>query len=657
MQTRLALIPVLALLVAIASSAAAQSRRGELRGAWMSEGYDRDWPAIMQSLHDNGFNAFFPCFSIGNMALYPSRVLAPAPARGPTPARGATPARDDTPRGDPDRDELAEAAAAARANGIELHVWRINWALWQTPKELLDQFEAEGRLQRNSKGELARANPDIKVDWLCPSHPENRTLEKEAMLELVRDYDVAGIHFDYMRFPGGDYCFCDGCKERFQQQSGATVTTWPDDVMGDGALAGKWRQWRRDLMTSLVEEIADAAHAIKPDVSVSLAAWDDIEDGREEYGQDWIAWSRDGLLDFVCPMDYTRDTEHLTDHLTEQLSLTRSAIPLYAGLGGFRLKSSVDLIEQIEAARAAGADGFVIFSYRNRKLVPWLPDLRATVTAADPAPMPHGHPPASFAFSGEAVAPPAEANRVMAGARLEAEIALGWEPPTLPEDDSAAAAAQAGAMLERALDVRDPVGSYDSRPGLAASLGDEERLTGRVVVESPQGAARLLLGPFDTAYQFSRTLGFPAPEGAFRIAIYGTLKTPTGARDFVVRSPLLVGVSKDDLQAEALRADLEKLAADACSRPEVARLAPLAIRLHATDLAGGKWWLVLKAEGCETGAGSIESPDLTVSASAADFLSLARGEASPKVLWETGRLDITGEDQLIARLIALYSGE
>jgi hypothetical protein len=215
-------------------------------------------------------------------------------------------------------------------------------------------------------------------------------------------------------------------------------------------------------------------------------------------------------------------------------------------------------------------------------------------------------------------------------------------------------------MLERALDVRDPVGSYDTRPGLAASVGDEERLTGRVVVESPQGATRLLLGPFDTAYQFSRTLGFPAPKGAFRIAIYGTLKTPTGARDFVVRSPLLVGVSKEDLQAEALRADLEKLIADACGQPEVARLAalaPLAIRLHATDLAGGKWWLVLKAEGCETGAGSIESPDLTLTASAADFLSLARGETSPKALWEAARLDITGEDQTIARLFALYSGE
>ncbi|HUU53695.1 MAG TPA: SCP2 sterol-binding domain-containing protein, partial [Armatimonadota bacterium] len=270
------------------------------------------------------------------------------------------------------------------------------------------------------------------------------------------------------------------------------------------------------------------------------------------------------------------------------------------------------------------------------------------------------HPPASFAFSGEAVAPPAEANRVTAGARLEAAISLGWEPPTLTEDEGAAAAAQAGAMLERALDVRDPVGSYDTRPGLAASVGDEERLTGRVVVESPQGATRLLLGPFDTAYQFSRTLGFPAPEGAFRIAIYGTLRNAAGARDFVVRSPLLVGASKEDLQAEALRADLEKLIASACGQPEVARLsalAPLTIHIRATGPAGGDWWLALKAEDCESGAGSIESPDLTLTASAADFLSLARGETSPKVLWETGRLDIAGSDQTIARLIALFRNE
>jgi len=642
MRSCLALAPLVVLLLTAQSPAAAQSRRGEMRGAWMSKVHETDWPAVMQSLDDNGFNAIFPCFSIGDRALYPSSVLSPAPG------------------GDPQRDELADAIKAAHEHDLELHVWRISWALFRTPPEDLAKFEAAGRLQHDFRGRRAGDDPDVNTDWLCPSHPENRRLEKEAMLELVRDYDIDGIHFDYMRFPNGDYCFCDGCKQRFQEQTGVTVTTWPDDVVDDGPLAEQWRRWHRRLITSLVEEISDAAHAAKPDVFVSLAAWSDTQAGREAFGQDWVRWVRDGLLDFVCPMNYTADVATLTGRLAEQLRLTRGVAPLYSGLGGFRLDSSVDLIEQIEATRAAGADGFVIFSYSDGKLVPWLPDLRATVMTGDPRPTPHGHPPASFAFSGDAVAPPADANRVIAGARLEADITLGWEPPTFIEDESAAAAEQAGALLERALDVRDPVGTYDTQPGRAEPSTQEDRLTGRLLVETPEGSPRFVLGPFDTAYQFSRTLGFPAPKGPFRIAIYGTLKNADGGRNFVVRSPLLVGVSKDDLQASWVNRNLNDIFTSICGYPELSALAslsPMTIQIRATGTGAGDWWLALENGNCRSGAGATEGPDVTVTASAEDFLALALGETTARTLRESGRLDIAGEDQSIARLMALFANE
>jgi len=637
-----ALFPAIVLTLLLAATASAQSRRGELRGAWMGEGCGRDWPALMQSLHDNGFNAFFPNFSIGNMALYPSKVLEPLPG------------------GDSNRDELAEAAAAARANDIELHIWRIDWALWRTPKESLDKLEAEGRLQRNSRGQLGRDDPNIKVDWLCPSDPRNRELEKEAMLELVRNYDIAGIQFDYMRFPGDDYCFCDGCKERFQQQTGVTVANWPADVQADGPYAGQWRQWRRDLITSLVADIANSALAVKPDISVSLAAWNHLDAGREAYAQDWPEWVRRGLLDFVCPMDYTKDTADVTRQVTDQIAAIHSAIPLYAGLGAFLLPSSGALIEQIEAARGAGADGFVAFAYADDKLARWLPDLAVAVTAGDPGPTPHGGPPASFAFSGDAVASQAD-RRVIAGDRLEADITLGWEPPALPDDDeAAAAAAQAGALLKRALDVRDPVKDYDSPANLAASAGGEDRLSGRLLVEDPDGRQRLFLGVFDSAYRFQRRLGFTAPSGPFRLAVYGTLKTPSGARDFVARSPLLTGVESS---AAAPASDsAQRLAAyidTACSMPEVgllAQLAPVSVQFRATGPAPGEWWLTYRDGACESGPGAVEDPDITVSASAEDWLAIAEGKVTIEELYQRARLEIEADDTTFQRLADLYPG-
>ena len=504
------------------SPAMAQSRRGELRGAWMGEGYGRDWTAIMTSLKDNGFNAFFPNFSIGNMALYPSKVLAVLPD------------------GDASRDELAEAAKAARENGIELHVWRINWALWRTPEDLLAQLDAAGRLQRNSTGQRGRDDPDVKVDWLCPSNPENRKLEKEAMLELVRSYDIAGVQFDYMRYPGGDYCFCDGCKERFQQSQGVKIEKWPDDVRDGGPFAEKWQQWRRGLITSSAQEISDAAHALKPDICVSLAAWPDIEAGRDWYGQDWVPWAREGALDFVCPMDYTTDDAHLAGLVARQVAEVRAAVPVYAGLGAFEMKSGEQLISQVEVARSEGADGFVAFAYGSGDLDKWLPDLRATVTATEPDPMPHISPPARFTFSGDATQSPAGGRDVIAAAKLEVEIVLGWEPPT--SDETAPGAAEAVAMLDRILNQRSTVDTYESQPPAGLQPTDAERISGRIVVESPAGASLLVLGAFDTEWRFERKLSFTTPEGSFRLAIYGAVAGPKGKRDFVVRAPLMVGV-------------------------------------------------------------------------------------------------------------------
>ncbi len=522
MSKWLALTVTLLLSAALVSPAPAQSRRGELRGAWMGDGYGRDWPAIMQKLKENGFNALFPNFSMGNTALYPSKTLAVAPGA----AEG--------------RDELAEAAKAARETGIELHVRRTAWALLRTPAAGLAELDAAGRLQSNSRGQRGKDDPSVAADWLCPSNPENRKLEKESALELVRSYDIAGIQLDYMRYPGGDYCFCDGCKERFQQSAGVKVGKWPEEVLEGGPLAAKWSEWRRGLITGLVREISDGVHALKPGVAVSVAAWPEADAGRDAYGQDWVAWVRDGTLDFVCPVDGGAGDQELARLVRRQVADSRGAVPMYVVLGAFQVKSAWQLTDQIGIARSEGADGFVAYSYEGGELEKWLPELRATVTAEDPSPMPHRSPPARFAMSGEATNPPATGRDVIAGAKLEVEMVVGWEPPAAGQDDSGAAAA--GAMLDRILNQRLPGDIYNNQPSGTAPTSAAERISGRIVVESPEGAPLLAVGRFDTEWRFERKLTIVAPEGPFRVAIYGAVSGPGGKREFVLRTRLMVGV-------------------------------------------------------------------------------------------------------------------
>ncbi len=516
MSRSLTLIIILLFMFLSLSPASAESRRGEMRGVWIRGGSSVGWSTAMKSLKENGFNAVFRTFNVGNMGDYPLR-----------------------------EDDLTEITKAAKENGIELHVGQANWTLARTPEDLRAQLDAAGRLQRNSRGERGADDPSIGCDWLCPSNPDNRKLVKDGMIELVRKYDVAGVILDDMRFPNSNYCFCNGCRQRFEQKHGAKVQAWPADIMEGGPLAAEWQQWRQGLMTSFTHEISDAAHALKPDICVSLAAWPNIEDGRDIYGQDWVTLAKDGTLDFVLPVDYTYDKQSLASTVERQVTAVRGAIPLYPCIAVYRMKSAGDLIDQIEAARSAGADGFIVLSsaYGTDEFEKWLPDLRATVTTEDPSPMPHGGPPARFTFSGDATRSPASGRNVTAGAKLDIEMAIGWEPPAAT-DKTAEGAADAGAMLEHVLNPGYAGVTYGERPTPTAP-SNAERISGRIIVETPDGTVLCPLGAFNTEYRFDRKTSFTAPQGPFRLAIYGSVKSPNGKREFVVRAPLMVGVSAE----------------------------------------------------------------------------------------------------------------
>jgi uncharacterized lipoprotein YddW (UPF0748 family)/putative sterol carrier protein len=629
-----------ALTFALALPALAQSRTGEMRGAWMGSGYGRDWPAIMKSLKDNGFNALFPNMCSGGAAFYPSKVLPQA--------AGATPGRD----------ELAEAAKAAKQYGIELHVWRINWMLENAPPEVLARYEAEGRLMRNPEGKLVRDDPQdsLKLDWLCPSNPANRKLEKDAMLELVRRYDIAGIQFDYMRYPSPNYCFCDHCKEQFQKDTGITVEHWPADVTGDGKYAARYADWRRGLETSLVAEISQEAHHIKPGIFVSLAAWPDPEVARNWVLQDWPAWVAAGSLDFICFMDYTTDNEQLVRRLAAHRDTIHGSIPVYAGLGSFLMKDASTLGQQIEITRREGADGFLAFAYYSGDLNKWLPTLHETVTAADPNPMPHGGPGAVFQFSGPATARPAAEGQVLAGKELVAEVTVGT-PASQPGEEESEGAAQAASVLQRASEARPPVASYEPTPAGGVGMESRPRLSGRMVAEAPDGATLANLGVFDADFGIKRSLRFLAPEGPFRVAVYGAA-SEGGERkqDFVVRAPLLVGIqaSAGPDSAQATHADLQAMLSGACARADAAELAGLtaALQLHYTGPGGGDWSLAVKNGACQLSEGTVEKPDATITLSVEDALAALQGQSDPVSLWDSGRVVVTGNLLLVQKIMA-----
>jgi uncharacterized lipoprotein YddW (UPF0748 family) len=232
----------------------------------------------------------------------------------------------------------------------------------------------EGRLQMSSKGK--------EELWLCPSSPENQKLEIDAMLEIVRNYEVDGIHFDYIRYPEVDYCFCDRCRERFEHAEAATLKNWPQDVLEGGPLRQQWLDWRRSNITTVVKAVSEQARAIKPKIEISAAVFRYWVTDRDAVGQDWKLWCDQGYLDFVCPMDYTPSKARFADMVTQQVQWAGKA-RCYPGLGMSASSSRFDVdraIEEIEVTRQNKTHGFVIFNYGTNECQKLLPELGLGIT-------------------------------------------------------------------------------------------------------------------------------------------------------------------------------------------------------------------------------------------------------------------------------------
>ncbi len=334
-------------------------KTGEVRAVWChaADGIEgRSWEESMKGLEDNGFTMVAPNMLWGGRAYYPSKVL---PVDESVATKG---------------DQIALCLAAAKRHNMQVHVWKVNWNLLNAPKSFLSQMRSEGRTQKDPNGK--------DIDWLCPSHPLNFELERESMLEVARNYAVDGLHFDYIRYPGSDGCYCEGCHKRFEAEYQVQVKEWPADVLR-GEHRAKFLTFRQANITRLVKAVSEQARKIRPGISISAAVFPDWPQCKETIGQDWVTWVKQGYVDFVCPMNYTKSTTQYgvwMDSQTQALGGSKAYVPgLGADLG--TVMSSDQVVSQILLTRKANSKGFILFNLSEALLRDVLPSLRLGVSA------------------------------------------------------------------------------------------------------------------------------------------------------------------------------------------------------------------------------------------------------------------------------------
>lgn len=265
-------------------------------------------------------------------------------------------------------DPLQLVLDEATPAGIEVHAWMNAFKTWSRPTPPRSPLHV-----RNSRPDWFLRGGDGKIHgletkdavgayfeegvFISPAHLEARRHLVAVYRELVERYDVAGIHFDYIRQPARTGPFAPGAD-----YSPATVQRFRAETGREPAEhTPVWDQWRQDQVTALVRDVHREIKRLKPHVKISAAVMAVADIARGRSFTDYRSWLKEGILDFVVPMDYTRNLDDAAHYAAVAL---RAGGPgrVYVGLAAY-LNQPAELLRQIEAVRALGAKGIVLFSY------------------------------------------------------------------------------------------------------------------------------------------------------------------------------------------------------------------------------------------------------------------------------------------------------
>jgi uncharacterized lipoprotein YddW (UPF0748 family) len=293
--------------------------------------------------------------------------------------------------GKPAFDPLREVLRHARAGGLKVHAWvAVNLVssavslpasrdhvIYRAPEWLMVPRELAAEMKKIDPrspayiGRLARwsraHNDSVEGLYTSPLHLAAQDHTAAVIGEIASKYDVDGIHLDYVRFPNEDFDYSPSAMEEFKafmrpglderQRRDAAAREVLDPAAYPNLFPEQWSDFRRSRLTSLVVKIRTAVKAARPGTLVSAAVVPEAQLAFDTRLQDWRGWIDQSLLDVVCPMAYTTETDTFQKQIAAAKAYAGSR-PVWAGIGAYQMT-----VAHVAAANKLGAAGVILFSY------------------------------------------------------------------------------------------------------------------------------------------------------------------------------------------------------------------------------------------------------------------------------------------------------
>jgi uncharacterized lipoprotein YddW (UPF0748 family) len=214
------------------------------------------------------------------------------------------------PSFDPLADLIAKAHDTNAGPRIEVHAWIVSYRMWQSSDTNTAPANHPVRLHgdwlnQTDTGVLWTSSAGYQFD---PGHPGVQQHTFNVCMDIVTNYNVDGLNFDYIRYDGPQWGYNPVSVARFNARYGRAGQPASSDEV--------WKQWRRDQVTALVRKVYLSSVAAKPGVKISAdtitwapgvtddTGWTNSARAYTDVLQDWRSWMQEGILDLNIPMAY-----------------------------------------------------------------------------------------------------------------------------------------------------------------------------------------------------------------------------------------------------------------------------------------------------------------------------------------------------------------
>lgn len=340
----------------------------DFRGAWIASVHNINFPSepglsadaqkaqairLLDAAKRAGLNAVMLQVRPESDALYPSS-LEPW-SRFLTGSQGVSPGYD----------PLAFFIAEAKKRGIGVHAW-------------INPYRGAASAGKTRAGNhISNRYPQYSykigsVVFMDPGAPEIQNHIVNVVRDLVKRYDLAGVHFDDYFYP--------------YPADGGKTHVFPDDTTyaayraRGGALSKA--DWRRDNVNTLIRRVGQTVHAERPGAKFGVSPFGIYRPGVpagttagvDMYGQlyaDAVKWMREGWIDYLSPQLYWREGGPQSFSLLLKWwrgpEANPHGVPIYPGIAVERLTEkgwpAAEIGKQLQIERATGprAGGGYIF--------------------------------------------------------------------------------------------------------------------------------------------------------------------------------------------------------------------------------------------------------------------------------------------------------